>query len=62
LLTDVDDSVVGDFPAGLKSEDVEGAGLLRAEVAEGRVRHVVRLSKQDQVFIMSKQDYVFNML
>ena len=42
-VTYVDDTVVGDLPARLESEDVEGRRLLRTEVAEGRVGDVVGL-------------------
>ena len=41
--TDINDSVVGEFPAGLESEDAEWVTLFRGEVAQGSVRHVVRL-------------------
>ena len=34
-LTYVNDAVIGDLPAGLEPQNVEAAGLLGAEVAEG---------------------------
>ena len=43
LHTYVDDPVVGDLPAGLQPQYVEGGGLLGAEVAERGVGDVVRL-------------------
>ncbi len=43
LLTNVDDPVIGDLPAGLQPEHVERARLLWAEVGEGRVGDVVGL-------------------
>ena len=41
--TDINDTVVGEFPAGLESEDAEWVTLFRREVAQGSVRHVIRL-------------------
>ena len=43
VLTYVDDSVVGNFPARLEPEDVQGSRLFGTEVRQGRVSHVVCL-------------------
>lgn len=45
-LTNIYNTVVGEFPAGLQPEDWEGGALLWAEVAEGGVRHVVGLQRE----------------
>ena len=42
-LTYIDDSVVREFPAGLKSKDAEGVALLGGEVPQSGVRDVIGL-------------------
>lgn len=42
-LTDIDDAMVRQLPAGLQPQYAQAVTLLRREVAEGRVRDVIRL-------------------
>lgn len=46
VLTDVDDAVVGELPAGLQPENGQALGLLVGEEAQRGVRDVVRLQRE----------------
>lgn len=45
-LTNIYNTVVGEFPAGLQPENWESGALFGAEVAKGSVRHVVGLQRE----------------
>jgi hypothetical protein len=43
VLTDIDDAVVGEFPAGLEPQDTERITLFGGEITQSSIRDVVGL-------------------